>query len=113
LEEYIKLPNFDGKLTIQQIFLQMLDAIEELHGVGYIHKDVKPDNFRIQDNRVVIIDFGLIMEYKRDGKHFPRERYGFEGTPFYGSIRALQGYTLSRRDDLESLGYSFLYLLDP
>jgi serine/threonine protein kinase len=67
----------------------MLDAIEELHSVGYIHKDVKPDNFRIQDNRVVIIDFGLIMEYNRDGWHFPRERYGFEGNLFFGSTRAL------------------------
>jgi hypothetical protein len=36
-----------------------------------------------------MIDFGLAMEYKKNGTHVPRERYGFEGTPFFGSLRAL------------------------
>jgi len=53
------------------------------------------------------------MEYNKDGKHLPRERYGFEGTPFYGSIKALQGFTLSRRDDMEGLGYTILHLMNP
>ena len=41
----------------------MLDTIQELHKVGFIHKDIKPENFRILNNKVVIIDFGLAMEY--------------------------------------------------
>jgi hypothetical protein len=61
---------------------------------------------------VYIIDFGLVMSLDYYGKHIARERYGFEGTMFFGSIRALQGYTLSRRDDLESLGYTFMALLN-
>jgi hypothetical protein len=52
------------------------------------------------------------MDTKNDGKLLKRERYGFEGTEFFGSIRSLQGYTLTFRDDLESLGYSFLAILD-
>jgi len=38
-----------------------------------------------------MIDFGLAMEYKQNGSHLARERYGFEGTPFFASIRALHG----------------------
>ena len=91
----------------------MIDAVEQMHSAGFFHKDIKPDNFRIKDNRVVLIDFGIALTLYKDNIHLKRERFGFEGTPFYGSIRALQGYTLSRRDDIESVGYSLLYLLNP
>jgi serine/threonine protein kinase len=93
---------------------QMIEAIEIIHNLDYIHKDIKPDNFRVHDNKLLLIDFGLSMKLTRpDGTHLPRERYGFEGTLFFGSIRALQGYTLSRRDDIECIGYSILYLMNP
>ena len=84
-----------------------------MHDAGFIHKDIKPDKFRIRDNRVVLIDFGLASNFKREGQHIQRDRFGFKGTPFYGSIRALQGYTLSRRDDIESVGYSLVHILNP
>jgi serine/threonine protein kinase len=35
------------KLTHQQVFLQMLEAVQEIHKTFHIHKDIKPDNFRI------------------------------------------------------------------
>jgi len=41
----------------------MIDAVQELHQASYIHKDIKPENFRILGKKVVIIDFGLAMEY--------------------------------------------------
>lgn len=39
----------------------MIDAIEELHSIDYIHQDIKPENFMIskKDGRVHLIDFGL------------------------------------------------------
>jgi hypothetical protein len=40
-------------------------------------------------------------------------RYGFKGTPDFASVNALEGKALSRRDDLECLGYSFLSLVEP
>jgi len=45
--------------------------------------------------------------------HIPKEFKAFSGDTFFASTRALQGYTTSRRDDLESLGYSILYLMNP
>ena len=35
-----------------------------------------------------------------------------QGTPTTAAIRTLEGYTISRRDDLESLGYTIMYLND-
>ena len=39
-------------------------------------------------------------------------RFGLQGTPQTSAIKTLEGYTISRRDDLESLGYTFMYLID-
>jgi tRNA A-37 threonylcarbamoyl transferase component Bud32 len=50
----------------------MVESVEELHNADYIHKDIKPDNFRVHKNKVLLIDFGLAMEYKIDNKHKPR-----------------------------------------
>ena len=45
--------------------LQMFDAIYLLHSKAkLVHKDIKPDNFRVQDDGVVkMIDLGLVSEY--------------------------------------------------
>jgi serine/threonine protein kinase len=92
----------------------MLHCLKQMHKAGYLHRDVKPDNFMISliDHKVRIRDMSLAMEYMNDGKHKGLYRYGFLGTPHYGSMQGLTGYTLSRRDDLEALGYSIMFLID-
>jgi len=50
---------------------------------------VKPDNFRIQDKVVKLLDYGIVMEFRQNGKHKALGRYGFQGTPTFGSINAL------------------------
>jgi serine/threonine protein kinase len=41
----------------------MIEALEELHRYGIVHKDIKPDDFRIINNKVVLIDFGNATNY--------------------------------------------------
>ena len=45
------------------IGLQAIDRIEALHKIGYLHRDIKPDNFTIGLNEknsiIYLIDFGL------------------------------------------------------
>ncbi len=93
----------------------MLECLKQMHQAGCIHQDVKPDNFMISlkgnEHKVKILDMGLVMEYMRDGGHKQLARYGFQGTPHYGTMSGLRGYTLSRRDDLEMLGYSIMFLI--
>lgn len=50
IEEYLTLTPPERKLTFQEIALQMFDAIKEIHEIGYIHRDIKPDNFRIHEH---------------------------------------------------------------
>ena len=84
----------------------------------HLHRDVKPDNFMISttDNKVRIIDFGLVKNFRPDrlgGDHIKLGWYpSFEGTPHFGSINALNGYNSGRRDDLEGLGYTIMELID-
>jgi serine/threonine protein kinase len=55
----------------------MLEALEDFHAAKFIHQDVKLDNFRVHDDYVKIIDFGIAMEYIKDGGHKAFGRYGF------------------------------------
>lgn len=64
--------------SLIDLSLQMLKALKELHESGYIHRDVKPDNFRVtEDGLLKILDLGLVGEYIKDGVHKDLGRYGF------------------------------------
>lgn len=104
--------------TVLMLADQMIASIEFLHSKGFIHRDIKPDNFIIglgrNSNRLFMIDFGLSKRYKNPttGEHIPyREGLSLSGTARYASIPALTGVEQSRRDDLEGLAYVLIYLL--
>lgn len=102
--------------TVIMLGLKVLEALEEIHACGYLHKDVKPDNiavaFNPADPTIYLIDFGLSCRYQRGGSHVPyAEGQKFTGTPYFASFNSIRGIRTSRRDDLESLGYVLLFLL--
>ena len=96
----------------------MLDRIEFIHSRGYIHRDIKPDNFlmgrHLHEGEVYLIDFGFAKRYIdiNSGKHIPRTNGNhLIGTAKYISINTHLGIEQSRRDDIESLGYIFVYFI--
>ncbi|XP_058056032.1 casein kinase I-like [Anopheles bellator] len=98
--------------TALQLGMQMIDRIELLHKYGYVHRDIKPQNFVMGCNEkahiVHLIDYGLAKPFWDSSRkrHIPDKFVGsFVGTVRYASIHAHQGRELSRRDDLLSLGY--------
>ncbi|TNV74674.1 hypothetical protein FGO68_gene11507 [Halteria grandinella] len=113
VDEYLtQFKNVASRLNLPQICELMLRALQSLHEINLIHLDVKPENFRIsEDNKVYLFDFGLVNDYAPNGRHKPLGKFGFQGSPYFASVRALNGYTLSRRDDIESLGYTIMHLL--
>lgn len=72
------------------------------------------ENHKDYLNKIKMIDFGLAQKFAdASGKHIPsvRERF-FQGNLIFASKHCFNLVTHSRRDDLISLSYLLLYIID-
>jgi len=117
--------NSQGQVMTQEmvacIAVEALAILEKLHAKGYVHGDVKPENFLLgqtgsaTEKKLWLVDLGLATRW-RDSVCNTHVEYDqrpdvFRGTVRYASVHAHLGRTASRRDDLESLAYTLLFLL--
>jgi serine/threonine protein kinase len=63
IEEYLKINDIPNKISFTDIFIQMVKEVEEMHRHGFVHHDIKPGNYRIVSNRV------MLGYFKTDGRH--------------------------------------------
>jgi casein kinase I family protein HRR25 len=108
---------FSLKTTLM-IGVQLLDRFKFMHGSSFIHRDVKPDNFLMglgtKSHVVHVVDMGLSKRVfdPVTMKHIAyRNDKSLTGTARYASIHAHLGEELSRRDDLEAIGFVLIYFL--
>jgi tau tubulin kinase len=116
-KEYGKRSRFTMSTTIR-LGIQMLECIEGIHKLGFVHRDVKPANFVTNLDcgelpgpvRIYIIDFGLARKYILANGEIrpPRSSAGFRGTVRYASINSHEMRELGPHDDLWSLFYSLV-----
>ena len=104
--------------TVCMLAIEMVNRIEYVHSKGFIHRDIKPQNFLMgvgkKANTVYNIDFGLSKRYldPKSGWHILyKEKASLAGTAMYLSLSAHMGREQSRRDDLESILYVVAYFL--
>lgn len=80
---------------------QLADALEYLHGAGYLHRDICPRNVMVtKDGVVKLIDFGLTIPNTADFWK-PGNR---TGTPNYLAPEIIRRTTTDHRVDLFALG---------
>jgi serine/threonine protein kinase len=106
--------SFSLKLVLQ-IGFHVLSLIKMLHESGFIHRDIKPDNFLLglgeKSRQTHVIDFGFCKQFKKNGVHILNKKTSnLIGSPSFASVYAHELNELSRRDDLISMGYMLLYL---
>jgi serine/threonine protein kinase/tetratricopeptide (TPR) repeat protein len=102
-----------------EIAMQVADALDEAHGLGIIHRDIKSSNLIITARGLVkILDFGLVKVINRIGDSGidaapsdPTARLGQEtaigvvvGTVSYMSPEQALGQSVDHRSDVFSLG---------
>ena len=122
LEKIIRQYNeYNKQFSIQEainIGIKILEIIEYIHNKNIIHRDIKPHCFLTKNNdlsQIYIIDFGNAKEYINPitGMHIPfTQGNNYIGNYKFTSKNAFLGYEMSRRDDIESLGYILIYLLN-
>ncbi|MBA0774775.1 hypothetical protein Gotri_009962, partial [Gossypium trilobum] len=103
------------------IAIEAISILEKMHSRGYVHGDVKPENFLLgptgtpDEKKLFLVDLGLATRWRDSstGLHVEYDQRPdvFRGTVRYASVHAHLGRTCSRRDDLESLAYTLIFLL--
>ena len=120
----------DGKFTLPTVLaiaeqmvysvihFTQIDRLECFHCKNFLHRDVKPDNFVIgrgsNANLIYIIDYGLAKRFRNASTkmHIPyKDGKRLTGTARYASLNTHMGIEQSRRDDLECLAYTLIYML--
>ena len=92
------------------LLAQVAGALAEIHGLGIVHRDVKPANMMLRaDGTMVLADFGIAK--KSVGAMAQTLEGEFFGTPYYISPEQAGGEPATRRSDIYSLGVIFYEML--
>jgi serine/threonine protein kinase len=110
-----------GRLSLKTTLMladQLIARLEFVHTAGYIHRDLKPDNFAMgtgkRSHHLYLIDFGLAKRYVdvHTHKHIPyKDGKSLTGTARFVSINTHLGVQQSRRDDLEGAALVLIFLM--
>ena len=99
-----------------QLGIQIISLLKVIHDKGLVHRDIKPDNFLFGRNelgkQLFIIDFGFcktFMNQSTQRHNIIKKTNSLVGSLTYASLNAHDFIDLSRRDDLESIGYMLIY----
>ena len=107
--EPVELPKTDR--AIARYLLEVCEAVETVHRLGYVHRDLKPQNIlRREDGTLVLIDYGLVKPImpestpKEDSLSVVDGRPVGVGTPKYAAPEQFAGGEISPATDIHALG---------
>jgi casein kinase 1 len=110
--------NINLNNNIRPIGIQMIQRVKSLHDKSLIHRDIKPDNFLFGINEkkdlLYLIDLGFCKRYILDNNKHITNKYTQQiiGSPTFVSLNVHRLCQPSRRDDIESILYILLFLIN-
>lgn len=110
-------------ITIYKIGIEILNLFKLFHKSGYLYLDLKCDNLVLLDNpikynnfvsNITLIDYGYCVKYiNNEGSHLSQQNSPKKhGNIYYASINSLEGNAISRKDDIISLCYLLIDLIN-
>lgn len=101
----------ETQYLIPDLIEQMAESLAYLNEYGWVHRDIKPDNYLVSDKaEVKLIDFALAQKAK-GGLAKLLNKSKIQGTRSYMSPEQIRGGALDGRSDLYSLGCTIFELL--
>ena len=82
LKKHCRTPPSLSPARTVDIMLQVLDAVAELHSRGIAHRDLKPSNVLLEEDRVLLVDFGLAS--RTDDTHYGLGSPGYMAPELFG-----------------------------
>ncbi len=107
----------ERRLSVERgvkLAIQILDALEEAHQMGVIHRDLKPKNVMLVPQRhgdlIKVLDFGVARILKGDLDPESSE-WTLVGTATYMAPEQAQGFPVSPASDIYSVGVILYHML--
>ena len=114
LMELFKVPNLKQQLhvgvshihyRVDKILTAAAQGLEHMHNAGWVHRDIKPDNFLVDDeSHVKLIDFNLAQKRKGAIGRLISGKSKVQGTLSYMSPEQIRGLAAEPQADMYSFG---------
>ena len=119
--------------SVLNLGIHLLNILEAIHDSGLVYNDLKLDNILLdmcenlpkiskksfencfENLHLNLIDFGLVSHWQnpKTSEHYPEQMVNyFRGNIYFASCYKFEYLRASRRDDLHSLTYLLIYLLN-
>lgn len=98
---------------VPKLAVAATEALAYLNGQGWVHRDIKPDNFMIDDENdsLKLIDFAIAVKSQGFWTRLFGKANKVQGTRSYMSPEQIRGQAVDQRADLYSLGCTLFELI--
>jgi hypothetical protein len=110
LKDYLAREGRIAPADAVSLLVPIMDALDYVHERRFVHRDVKPENiFICQDRGAVLMDFGIIRDVDRSTRF--TEAGMAVGTPHYMSPEQARGEATDHRSDIYAMGIVFYEMI--